>query len=110
MQSYASGSSGDRRHAVELRHERVVVGDVGAGVAQQVDELLGRRLAHVADVGLVGDAEDRGSSSRSTDLFAPWFSACEMSERQKYGMLLLTSPASSMKRVEKSNSRAFHVR
>ena len=45
-----------------------------------------------------------------TDLFAPWFSACEISERQKYGMLLFTSPASSMKRVEKSNSRAFQVR
>ncbi len=45
-----------------------------------------------------------------TDLLAPWFSACEISERQKYGMLLLTSPASSMNRVEKSNSRAFQVR
>ena len=45
-----------------------------------------------------------------TDFCAPWFSACEMSDRQKYGMLLLTSPASSMKRVEKSNSRAFQVR
>src|SRR5262249_54480706 len=29
------------------------------------------------------------------DLRAPWFSACETTERQKYGMLLLTSPASS---------------
>ncbi len=45
-----------------------------------------------------------------SDFCAPWFSACETTERQKYGMLLLTSPASSMKRVEKSYSRAFHER
>ena len=83
---------------VELRHVRVVVGDVGAGVAQQLDELLGRRLARVADVGLVGDAEDEDPRPRER-LLRPWFSACEITERQKYGMLLLTSPASSMKRV-----------
>src|ERR1044072_5456158 len=45
-----------------------------------------------------------------SDLRAPWFSACDTTERQKYGMLLFTSPASSMKRVEKSYSRAFHVK
>ena len=45
-----------------------------------------------------------------TERCSPWFSACEITERQKYGMLLLTSPASSMKRVEKSYSRAFHER
>ncbi len=45
-----------------------------------------------------------------TDLLSPWLSACEMTDRQKYGMLLLTSPASSMNRAEKSYSRAFHER
>ena len=44
--------------AVELGHVRVVVGDVGAGVPEQLDDLLGRRLADVVDVGLVRDAED----------------------------------------------------
>ncbi len=46
-------------HPVELLDVRVVVADVGAGRPQQLDQLLGRRLAHVADVGLVGDAEDQ---------------------------------------------------
>ena len=109
-QSYASGSSGDRGHPVELGDVGIVVGDLGAGVAQQLDQLLGRRLAHVADVGLVGDAERRGSASRRATASSPWFIACEITERQKYGMLLLTSPARSMKRVEKSNSRAFQER
>ena len=45
-----------------------------------------------------------------SDFCRPWFIACEITERQKYGMLLLTSPDSSMKRVEKSYSRAFHER
>ena len=41
---------------------------------------------------------------------AEWFSACEISERQWYGMLSLILPASSMNSVEKPNSRAFQVR
>ena len=41
----------------ERGHVRVVVGDVRAGVLQQLDQLHGRRLAHVGDVGLVRDAE-----------------------------------------------------
>ena len=34
-----------------------------------------------------------------SDFCAPWFSACEISERQKYGMFALTLPASSMNSV-----------
>ena len=45
-----------------------------------------------------------------TDFLSPWLSACEMTERQKYGMLLFTSPASSMNLAEKSYSRAFQER
>jgi hypothetical protein len=45
-----------------------------------------------------------------SDFSPPWFSACEISERQKYGMFWFTSPASSMNRVVKSYSRAFQVR
>ena len=45
-----------------------------------------------------------------SERWAPWFRACEMTDRQKYGMLLLISPASSTKRVLKSNSRAFQAR
>ena len=36
---------------------RVVVGDVRAGVLEQLDQLHGGRLAHVGDIRLVGDAE-----------------------------------------------------
>ena len=41
---------------------------------------------------------------------APWLSAWEMSERQKYGISSLTLPASSMNSVWKPYSRAFHVK
>ena len=44
------------------------------------------------------------------DFLAPWFRACEITDRQKYGMLALISPASSTNRVEKSYSRAFQER
>ena len=51
---------GLHREAVlgELGHVRIVVGDVCARVLEQADDLHRRRLAHVRDVGLVGDAED----------------------------------------------------
>src|SRR5919108_584888 len=42
----------------QLGHERVVVRDFGAGAAKELDQLDRRRLPRVADVGLVGDAED----------------------------------------------------
>jgi hypothetical protein len=48
-------------------------------------------------------------SEPERDFCAPWLSAYEARERQ-YGMFWLTSPASSMTRVWKSSSRAFHVR
>ena len=41
----------------EGRHMRIVIGDVRAGVLQQLDQLDSRRLAHVGDVRLVGHAE-----------------------------------------------------
>ena len=43
----------------QLRHVRVVVGDVAAALAQQLDDLQRRRLAQVADPRLVGDAQDQ---------------------------------------------------
>ena len=39
-------------------HVRIVVGDLGAGVLEQPDQLDRRRLARVGDVRLVRDAED----------------------------------------------------
>ena len=39
-------------------HERIVVADVRALLAQQLDDLQRRRLARVVDVGLVGHADD----------------------------------------------------
>jgi hypothetical protein len=84
-----------------------VVGDLGTGRAQELDQLLRRRLAHVVDVGLVATPSTR-IFEPLTDFCAPWFRACETTERQKRGMLLFTSPASSTKRVEEY-SRAFHV-
>ena len=43
----------------KLGDVRVVVGDVGAEVAKQTDDLERRRLAQVADAALVGDAEQQ---------------------------------------------------
>ena len=42
----------------QLGHVRVVVGDVGALVPQELDQLQRRRLPQVADVRLVGDADE----------------------------------------------------
>jgi hypothetical protein len=42
---------------VELGHPRVVIGDLGAGGTEQLDQLHSRRFAHVRDVGLVRDAQ-----------------------------------------------------
>jgi hypothetical protein len=42
----------------QLRNVRIVIGDVGAVLTQELDELQGRRFAQVADVRLVGDAHD----------------------------------------------------
>ena len=46
----------------------VVVGDLGAELAQQVGDLQRRRLAHVADARLVGDAEQQ--HARAADRLA----------------------------------------
>ena len=43
----------------DLGHVRVVVGDLGAQVAEEAGDLQRRRLAHVADARLVGDAEQQ---------------------------------------------------
>ena len=47
----------------ELGDVGVVVGDLAAELAQQADDLQRRRLADVADPGLVGDAEDQDLAS-----------------------------------------------
>ena len=47
----------------QRRDVRVVVGDVGAELAQALDDLQRRRLAQVADAGLVGDAERSAPAS-----------------------------------------------
>ena len=44
-------------------HVRVVVDEVGAERAEQRHDLQRRRLAHVADAGLVADAEDRDAAA-----------------------------------------------
>ena len=45
------------RELRQLGNMRVVIGDLGAQVAQAPDDLHSRRLAEVTDAGLVGDAE-----------------------------------------------------
>ena len=99
-----------RGHPVELGHVRVVVGDVGARVPQQLRSASRPASRACRRCRPCTRRRGSGSSSPETERCSPWFSACEMTERQKYGMLLLTSPASSMKRVEKSYSRAFQER
>ena len=84
-----SGSSG---------HVRVVVGDLGALVAQELDQLQRGRLAQVADVGLVGDADEVDSAALDATSRAE-LSARVIFSRQKYGMFSLTLPASSMNSV-----------
>ena len=49
---------------LERRHMGVVVGDRGAGGAEQLDQLHRRRLAPVVDVRLVGDARGPAPSIR----------------------------------------------
>ena len=48
----------------DLGDVRIVVGDLGAVLAQQLGRSAARALAHVADVLLVGDAEEQRSASR----------------------------------------------
>ena len=48
---------------VELRHERIVIGDLGPVLLEKTEDIEGGRFPHVVDVPLVGDPEqqDRGS-------------------------------------------------
>ena len=95
------------RAAPDIVDEGVVIADLCAAIAAEVDDLQRRRLAHVARAALVRHAETRPSSpyrlprvvERPLDLL-----------RQKYGIAWLTLPASSMNSVDMSYSRAFHVR
>ncbi len=43
----------------QLGHRLVVVDELGAVLGEQAHDLQGRRLAQIADAGLVGDADDR---------------------------------------------------
>ena len=53
----------DEAEVGQLGHEVVVVGHVGAVVAQQPDDLQAGRLAQVAHAGLVGHADHARSAS-----------------------------------------------
>jgi hypothetical protein len=89
---------------------RIVVGDVGASVLEQPDELDARAISRVSEMpGLYATPMTRIFEPES-DRWRAWFSAWETIDRQKYGIDSLTFPASSMNSVENPNSRAFHVR
>src|SRR5439155_16837956 len=55
----ALGRVFDGPEPVEIRDVRVVIRHLGAALAQQLDDLLRGRLAHVVDVRLVRHAEDQ---------------------------------------------------
>jgi hypothetical protein len=86
-----------------------VVGDVRAGVLEELDQLHRRRLAPVGDVGLVGDPEDEHTRA-GEGLVGAVIQRLRDPGAAVVGMFWLTSPASSMNRVAKSNSLAFQVR
>src|SRR5215203_3822231 len=53
---------------LQLRDERVVVGDLGTEVLEPADDLQGRRFAGIAYAALVADAEDEDAGA--VDRFA----------------------------------------
>ena len=66
------GRVGDRHHGHAVlqlhgRDERVGVVDVGAARAEPLEQLEGRRLAHVLDARLVGDAHDHHAGAADRD-------------------------------------------
>ena len=78
-----------------------------SSVCLQFDDRERGRFAQIVDVFLVATPRIR-TFARFTD-FLRRLSAWLTEERTWYGMLLI-SPASSMKRVRKSNSLALHER
>ena len=90
--------------------KRIVVIDACAPRLDQFDQLQGRALAHVVHVLLVGERRASGCVAPLKASAARRPPPPPAGRPRSSGMRVFTSPASSMKRVVMSYSRAFQVR